>query len=140
QLCKIKGKQAVFWIGWLISRSNGLRRRHMVIKSSMLIIGDDEQAAFPVGRVPKRLVNLLEKRLSPCDIIFWMLRIAAHKVRRDVIVRLDKGIGRGIAGIVDITAEVLKVSEASFGSANIHTAYSECLREWITLIDGPIYP
>src|SRR5260370_41907856 len=68
-----------------------------------------------------------------------MLRIAAHKVRQDVIVRLDKGIGGGIAGIIHINAEVLKVSEASFGKANNHPAYAKRLGDWITLADGPAH-
>src|SRR6266568_1884679 len=138
QLCKIKRKVAIFWIGRRISRSDGLWRRHMIIKSPVLIIGDDEHAAFPVGRGSDRLVNRLEKRLASCDVVFWMLRIAAHEVQRRVIVRLDKGIGRGIARIMHISAEVLKVSEASFGGANSHAAYSQRLWKWISMIDSPI--
>ena len=68
-----------------------------------------------------------------------MLRIAAYEVRRGVIVRLDKGIGRGIARIMHITAEVLKVSEASFGSTDSHAAQSQRLGKWISMIDGPIH-
>ena len=114
--------------------------RYVVIKSPVFVVGDDEHTVFPVGRVTNRLVNLLYQHLTACNIILWMLRIAANKIRQDVIVRLDKGIGRRIVWIIHITAEVLKVFETSLDSMNGHAADSQRLGEGIAAIDGPTYP
>src|SRR4051794_4279663 len=49
QLLKIEREEVVFWISRLISRSNSLWWMHVVIKSPVFIIGDDQHATFPVG-------------------------------------------------------------------------------------------
>ena len=37
-----------------------------------------------------------------------------------------------------MTFEVLEVPKTSFGKAHSHTAYSQCLRELVAFIDGPV--
>src|SRR5215469_15615156 len=68
-----------------------------------------------------------------------MLRITAGKVpyKGMAIIRLDKGIGRSIPRVLQVSAEVRKVLEVSLESTNVHAAYGERLRERISFIDGP---
>src|SRR4051812_16415471 len=45
------------------------RRGNMVIEATMLIIGDDESRLVPLRARPQRLVDLLDKSLSPGDVV-----------------------------------------------------------------------
>src|SRR2546421_2868690 len=83
---------------------------------------------------------MLQKRLAACDIIFGMLRIAAHKVRYAVVVRLEKGIGRGVVGMAHVLSEVLEMAKAPFGQAHCHAANGQRLWKRIALVDRPAYP
>src|SRR5437660_12194666 len=110
---------------------------HVVIESPMLIVGDDQHAVFPMRRGSNRFINILDKRLAACNVIFWVLRITTNKVRCGMIIRLDKGIGRGVARVLYMAFEVLKVPKMPFGKAHSHTAYGQRLLELVAFIDGP---
>src|SRR5579859_310587 len=46
QLCKVEAVATIFWIGGCITGGDGLRRRHVVIKTTVFVVGDDQDAAF----------------------------------------------------------------------------------------------
>src|SRR5579872_4743234 len=73
QLCKVEAVATVFWIGRCITGSDGLWRRYVVIKSAVFVVGDDQDAAFPVRRTAYSFVDLLNQGLATRDIIFGML-------------------------------------------------------------------
>ncbi len=137
QLCEIKSIAVIFWVGRFISWGYGLWRRDMVIKAAVFVICDDEQAIFPVWRVPNRLVNLLEQGLAACNVILRMLRIAADKIRGCMIIRLDKSIGSGVIGIAHVALEIVKVAEASLCFAHDHAADRQRLRKEVSPIERP---
>src|SRR5437868_2814308 len=82
KLLKIKVIVVVFWISNRIAGSHGLGRTNMIIKSAMFVVGDNENAVCPVGRVADSLINSFQEFLTTRDIILWMLRISAGKSRR----------------------------------------------------------
>src|SRR2546425_6096106 len=68
-----------------------------------------------------------------------MLRITTDKVPRKgkSIIWLDKCVGCSITRVIQVTAEVLKVSEAALERAKGHIPDGQCLREHISCIDCP---
>src|SRR5689334_12597876 len=48
QLRKVEVVAVIFRVGDWVAGSDGARRRYMVIKTAMFVVGDDQHAMFPV--------------------------------------------------------------------------------------------
>ena len=75
-----------------VSRGSCPRRGHVIVKTPVLVPGNDEHARLPDGRVTDRVVGGLNESFTPSDTVERVLGVATDIIARDMpIVRLDPG-------------------------------------------------
>ena len=84
-----------------VAGSDGGRRRHVIIETTMFVIGDDQQAVFPTRRIAYGFVNGFDQGLTVSDIVQRMLGLAASigVIGNIPVVRFDKSVKVGIISL-----------------------------------------
>src|SRR3984957_8456929 len=83
------------------------RRSYVIVKSPVLIPGDDEYARLPERRIADCLVGCLDQRFASGHAVQWMLRVAIQIVSGYMpIIGLDPRELRRITSVADVFREV----------------------------------
>src|SRR6266851_4408531 len=101
-------RKAVFVVAsaWAcIPRSNSCRWSGMIVKATMLVPGNDEDAVVPDGGVTDGLIRRFDQSLAEPQIIERMLRCAPFVIVQQAVARFDEDVVVG-EGSLQIDCEM----------------------------------
>ena len=114
----------------------------MIVKATMFIVRNQQEAVVPMRRVPDGLVHGLDELFPPGYVIERVLRVSAREIagspRKNVsVARFDEDVVCRKAGIVCHFPKLVEAFEMAFEPRFGHALDTEDLRQFVTHEDGP---